>query len=204
MIKRYALASAVAAVITAGCTTTQTAGPIDRYEELNPATDLQAPAPDQERARQYDPEIVAHGRYLVQLLGCGTCHTDGALIGEPTDRHPLSGSTIGIAYSDPLKHDRPGVVYPANLTPDTKTGLGGWNDEEILKMILSGVDRHGRQQLSIMPWTAYSRMSNNDARAIVAYLRSLPAVEFEVPRNVKRGEKAPAPFVHFGVYRSKR
>lgn len=180
------------------------AEPLQAFEELTPASTLEAPAPDPQRAAVYGEQEVAHGRYLVSLLGCGTCHTDGALIGQANTRARLAGSSIGIAYSNPLKYEYPGIVYPANLTPDPRTGLGTWTTEEIGRVIRSGVDRHGRQQLSVMPWPAFARISDADARAIAVYLRSLPPVEFEVPANVKRGEPASAPFVHFGVYRSVR
>lgn len=71
-------------------------------------------------------------------------------------------------------------------------------------MIRTGIDNHGRRHLSVMPWPGYSRMTNEDATAIVAFLRSLKVVRYKVPDNVIPGEKATAPFVHFGVYRSKR
>ena len=54
-----------------------------------------------------------------------------------------------------------------------------------------------------MPWQGYARISDEDAWAIVAYLRSLEPVEHEVPVDVPVGSPARAPYVHFGVYRSK-
>ncbi len=176
--------------------------PLDNYEEIKPDTAVAASPSDPHKASPADANV-EHGQYLVELLGCAICHTDGALIGR-TDLHKrLAGSRIGIAYSDPLIEANPGVVYPPNLTPDPETGLGAWSDDEMLKMIRTGIDRHGRLKLAVMPWPSYARLSDRDARDIVAYLRHLTPIQHRVPANVAPGEKATAPFVHFGVYRSK-
>jgi hypothetical protein len=45
-----------------------------------------------------------------------------------------------------------------------------------------------------MPWPSFSVLTEGDAKAIVAYLRSLPPVKFAVPRNAKVGERPPAPY----------
>lgn len=163
-----------------------------------PATE--EPPPEPAAVVSGDPAQVEHGRYLVTLLGCGSCHTDGALIGAPRADRRLAGSSIGIAYSNPLENKYPGVVYPANLTPDRETGLGGWSEEEIVRMVRTGLDRHGRQQLPVMPWPAYSHMSDDDAAAIAAYLMSLEPVVHAVPPAVQPGQVARHPYIHFGVY----
>lgn len=178
--------------------------PINDFEELKPTTIMDAPAPANQPVGKFQAEQIEQGKYLVELLGCGSCHTDGALIGEPDPARRLAGSNTGIAYSDPLKQKNPGIVYPANLTPDVKTGLGSWRDEEVLRMIQSGIDKHGRKQLSVMPWPSYTKLKSEDALAIVAYLRNLPPVSHRVPDNVRAGSKAVSPYVHFGVYRSKK
>jgi mono/diheme cytochrome c family protein len=177
---------------------------LEEFEELTPAGAMEAPAPDPARIASGASERVVHGRYLVELLGCGTCHTDGALIGLPNESLRLAGSRTGIAYSNPLEYEHPGVVYPPNLTPDEQTGIGAWSDEELIRMIRSGVDRHGKHHLAIMPFPAFGRLSDDDLLDIVTYLRSLPPIKHQVPAAVERGEEATAPYVHFGVYRSRR
>lgn len=176
-------------------------GPTDEYELLQPTTIMDAPDAAPQSAGS---ATVEHGKYMVELLGCGTCHTDGALIGMPRADRRLAGSHIGIAYSDPLTQSLPGIVYPANLTPDVKTGIASWAAEDIVRVIRSGVDPDGRRHVSVMPWPAYAKLSDEDARAIATYLQALPPVEHLVPENVEPGIKATAPFVHFGVYRSRR
>jgi mono/diheme cytochrome c family protein len=148
-------------------------------------------------------DAVRQGRYLVSLLGCASCHTDGALIGKPDPARTLAGSSIGIAYSNPMVNDSPGAVYPPNLTPDEDTGLGRWSLEEIVTMLRTGRNRHGNQTMAIMPWTSYAQLSLEDATAIAAYLKSLEPVSHRVPERVMPGNPANTPLVHVGLYRSR-
>jgi hypothetical protein len=126
------------------------------------------------------------------------------LIGEPDAARLLAGSDTGIAWSNPLVERNPGIVYPANLTPDVETGIGSWSVEEVVQMIQTGVDKHSGQTLPVMPWPSYANIEREDATAIAEYLLSLPPVRHQVPRNVRPGQRADAPFVHFGIYRSKQ
>lgn len=177
--------------------------PLRDYEVVDSATILEAPEARPGSFAPASADQVRRGRYLVELLGCGACHTDGALEGSPDLRQPLAGSHIGIAYTNPLEHRYPGVVYPANITPDPETGIGGWSDTEIADAIRSGVGRHGGRAIAVMPWQGYARMSAEDLQAIVAYLRSIAPVENRVPAAVPPGTPAQYPYVHFGVYRKR-
>lgn len=176
--------------------------PLEGYEEVTPASDLDHP--EALASETYDKATIARGKYLVELLRCGACHTDGALIGEPRSDRLLAGSTIGIAYTNPMENENPGVVYPSNLTPDPETGLGAWREKQIVRMIREGTDNHGRRTMAVMPTAAYYTLKDEDARDIAAYLLSLAPVRHAVPRNAEPGEKAPSRFVHFGVYQSQR
>jgi mono/diheme cytochrome c family protein len=176
--------------------------PLADYEQLNPATQLEPPSASASSA--FSAEQVAHGRYVVGLLGCGSCHTNGALVGAPNMEQLLAGSDTGIAWTNPLAEPNPGVVYPANITPDLETGIGAWSVDQIVAMIRSGVDRHAGQALPVMPWPAYAQLHEEDAVAIAAYLLSLPPVRHRVPDNVQPGRRATSPYVHFGVYQSRQ
>jgi mono/diheme cytochrome c family protein len=189
-------------MVVAACATTY--NPLDDYEELTPTRMMTVPKVQPGQATTEDAELLEHGGYLVELIGCGVCHTDGALIGEPRFDEWLGGSDVGIAYSNPMKFDNPGIIFPGNLTPDPKTGIGQWSDDEIISAIRHGLDRQGGRLIQAMPWLIYEMISDADARAIVAYLRSLPAVEHKVPDNVPPGSDTKELFVHFGVYRSRR
>lgn len=186
-------------VTLAACTSTY--DPLADYEQRNPATQLDPPAAREQPS--FPVETVEHGRYLVGLLGCGSCHTNGALVGTPDMGQLMAGSDTGIAFSNPLAVRNPGIVYPANITPDVATGIGSWSVGEIVAMIKSGVDKHSGQILPVMPWPSFAHMTDADAEAMAAYLLSLPPVRHEVPANVRPGQRATAPFVHFGVYQSK-
>ena len=196
------LASVPVASFMSSCETSTSTGynPLDDFEQLSPATIFASPEPLP--SASYSPEQLTRGRYMVGLLGCGSCHTDGALVGDPNPSRLLAGSGTGIAYSSPFVDDNPGIVYPANLTPDMETGLGGWTMERLVTMIRVGTTEHSTSSLPVMPWPAYSSITYDDALSIAAYLKSLPPVVHRVPNNVRRGDRATAPFVHFGVYQS--
>jgi len=101
---------------------------------------------------------VALGKAYVAERKCGSCHdsTAGALTGSET---PAPDSA---------------TAYAANLTSDIETGLGGWADIQIIRAIRFGVDDENEPLCPPMP--SFNDMSDLEARAIVAYLRSLPAV----------------------------
>lgn len=142
-------------------------------------------------------DSVERGAYLVNLLSCAACHTEGMMLGSPNGEFYLAGSTIGIGYSN---DEFPGVVFPPNITPDPETGIGDWSRDEVVRNIQYGIDRHGRQQKPIMPWPGYAHMKEVDATAIADYLLSLPPVKHQVPENVPPGTPTDLPYVRFGVY----
>lgn len=185
------------------CATEAPYDPLEDYEELDATTILDAP---EAQPGSYAPEnrdLVERGEYLVELLGCGACHTDGALSGDPNLEQPLAGSGTGIAYTNPLEYRHPGVVYPANITPDEETGIGGLSDQQIAMAVRAGVGRHAGRRITVMPWQGYAGMTEEDVNAIVSYLRSIKPIRNRVPETVPPGTKATHPFVHFGVYRSR-
>ena len=171
------------------------------YEQLQHQGIVESPTPVGGRFAPSDRDAVERGRYLVVLLGCGACHTDGAFDGAPNMDLALAGSQTGIAWTNPLETEHPGVVYPPNITPDEKTGIGLWTDAQVSNAIRAGMGRHGGRRLRTMPWQGYARLTDDDVEAIVAYLRSIPPVEHRVPTEVSPGRKASKPFVYFGVYR---
>ena len=130
--------SMLLAVLLAACATESGPRPQDLYRETDPVTLLEAPAPDAIGQSAGLRDKASHGKYLVELLGCGACHTDGALIGAPDPDRGLAGSSIGIAYANPLGDDRPGVIYPPNITPDIGTGVGDLSDAQIGAAIRAG------------------------------------------------------------------
>lgn len=128
------------------------------------------------------PELVARGDYLTHhVLGCFDCHTqrDWSRYGGPVDGpEGAGGPCMGEEYGVPGR-----VCFP-NITPDPKTGIGSWTDGEILRAIREGVDKKGRALFPMMPYAeAYYALSDQDADAVVAYLRTLPPVHNPVPKT---------------------
>ena len=176
---------------------------MQNYQEVAATGILDAPEPVPGNFAPENLYQVKRGEYLVELLGCGSCHTDGALEGVPDFDRALAGSGIGIAFSNPMGNDRPGIVFPPNLTPDEETGLGSWSDQQIADALRMGAGRHTGRRIVIMPWQGYRKMTDEDVAAIVAYLRSIKPVRHKVPDEVLPGSETDRPFVYFGVYRSR-
>jgi len=130
---------------------------------------------------------VERGLYLVTITGCNDCHTPGGLLGSPDKTRLLGGSDVG--FGDPSS----GVWIGPNLTPDKETGLGNWTTDQIVTAITNGERPDGRVLTAIMPWPALSHLTHEDALAIAAYLKSLPAVKNAVPGPYKPGETPAVP-----------
>lgn len=122
-------------------------------------------------------------------MGCGDCHTPGYFLGKPDLAHPLSGSDVGFEMPGL------GIRWGSNLTPDPETGLGQWSDKEIITAVRTGIRPDGRRLIPIMPYGNFASLADEDAQAIVAYLRTLTPVGHKVPGPTKPGEKAPAPYM---------
>lgn len=124
---------------------------------------------------------VARGKHLVTVLGCNDCHTPGTFYGAPDMTRMLSGSELG--WSGPW-----GVSFPRNLTPDS-TGLAAWSEDDIVRTIRTGVRPNGSALMPPMPWQAYANLTDEEAYAVAAYLKSIPAVHHVNPQQVPPGTK---------------
>ena len=116
------------------------------------------------------------GRYLVRAMQCPLCHTPiNADTGAYDTRYFLAGGMRVSAWPW-------GVWYSRNLTPDRATGLGEWSEAAIVAAVTRGVRPDGRRlDPMAMPWPWFAHLRDSDARAIAAYLRSLPEVSNAVP-----------------------
>jgi mono/diheme cytochrome c family protein len=117
---------------------------------------------------------VERGKYLVNgLLTCGNCHTPRAKGGVYDLARQFSGG--------PQVFDEPSfTVRGANITPDKETGIGNWSAADLKKVLLEGVRPDGVQLAPIMPYGFYKVFMRSDIDAVVAYLRSVPAVSNKV------------------------
>jgi mono/diheme cytochrome c family protein len=101
---------------------------------------------------------VEYGRYLASFSGCNGCHGAG-----------LSGGAV----------DGPPDTPPAsNLTPDPASGIGNWSETDFERAIRHGVRPGGRPIDTFMPWPIYSRLTDEEVRALWLYLRSMPPKPF--------------------------
>ncbi len=130
------------------------------------------------------PERLARGRYLVENVAhCLGCHSDAF-----TDRFalPLKPGTEGQGgFAFDTKLGVPGLVQAQNITPDHRNGIGDWSDGEVLRALREGVNRDGEAMFPMMPYEAYRSLSDEDARSIVAYLRTLAPIDNGVaPRKL--------------------
>ena len=128
------------------------------------------------------------GKYLVTISGCNDCHTPGYFFDIPDMARFLSGSEVGFEVPSL------GVFHGPNLTPDPDTGLGKWSMDQIATAITKGERPDGRVLAPIMPWHAFANLTREDARAIVAFLKSLPPIKNKVPGPFGPSEK-PTSFI---------
>jgi hypothetical protein len=127
------------------------------------------------------PERTARGSYLVHHVSlCFDCHSERTLAyGLPFK--PGREGVGGFVWDQKIGF--PGTLAAANLTPDRETGLGNWTDGEILRAMREGVDREGKALFPIMPYGHLRDMSDEDAKSIVAYLRTIPPVRYQRPKK---------------------
>jgi mono/diheme cytochrome c family protein len=119
---------------------------------------------------------VQRGAYLANgLARCFWCHA-------PLDDGDPATPKAGTLGSGDVLDEKTPVIAP-NITPDGETGIGRWTDAEITRAIREGIGRDGRALRRDHPSHYYSVMTDEDARAIAAYLRSLPPISRTLRRS---------------------
>lgn len=127
-------------------------------------------------AAESNTALLERGIYLVEgIAGCGNCHTPRTADGTLIEDMKLGGAFV--IERSTLK------AYAPNITPDEETGIGQWTDEQISRAIREGIHPDGSILGPPMPFVFYRGISDRDIQSIVAYLRSLPAVNNVVPRS---------------------
>ncbi|MBH5397208.1 cytochrome c [Bradyrhizobium sp. CNPSo 4010] len=115
-----------------------------------------------------DRAAVRRGANLALLGDCATCHT------APGAR-PYAG---GLAMPTPF-----GTIYSTNITPDPETGIGRWSERAFIRALRSGVDREGRHLYPAFPYDHFTRVSDEDAKALYAFFMSIEPVRSSAPAN---------------------
>ena len=116
--------------------------------------------------------LVKRGDYLVNgILTCGNCHSPKGPTGDIPGKH-FSG---GLSWDEP-----PFKVTAPNITQDKETGIGGWTDAEIKKLLRTGIQPNGAHIAMVMPTGFYHIMTERDLNAVVAYLRTIKPIKNKV------------------------
>ena len=108
------------------------------------------------------------GQYLVIAGDCMSCHVRPG--GEP-----LAG---GLAMNTPF-----GVLYSANITPDPQTGIGTWTAAQFYRAMHDGIDDQGQNLYPAFPYPWFRLASREDDDAILAFLKTVPPVNYTPPAN---------------------
>jgi mono/diheme cytochrome c family protein len=201
--RRLSLLITLTAVLSLAAVLTVDGAPQSAESSPKPAAKPASPAAPASQ------ELVKRGEYLVTIGVCNDCHTpfkpgpngvgpdmSRRLSGHPQDLQmppapaasgpwKWSGAATNTAFAGPW-----GVSYARNLTPDVNTGIGTWTEDIFINTLRTG--RHwgvARPILPPMPWQNYRRMTDQDLKAIFAYLRTIPPISNRVPEPVI----APAP-----------
>lgn len=114
-------------------------------------------------AQAPDDAVVARGRYLVEnVVGCADCHSARDQHGQIIPAQHLMGAPLPFAPTVPMP------AWAAASTPIA--GLPGYTDEQAVTLFTKGTKPDGQMPRPPMP---QFRLTDDDARAVVAYLRSL-------------------------------
>ena len=147
---------------------------LDPVENAVPARELtQEPAaftPAAAPAETAPTDPLARGEYLVQLARCGSCHTPRNADGSPNLDLYLAGNK--------LNEDETAW----NITPDEATGIGSWSEAELANFLRTGKLADGSAIVGIMATQIeryFSKLTEDDAAAIAAYLMSLPPIDHD-------------------------
>lgn len=129
--------------------------------------------------------IAERGRRIVMNSGCIGCHAAPGPEGPDLSRY-LAGGSIKITT-------RHGVFVSRNLTPDPETGLGRRTDDEVKRVLRSGLFPDGHVvPYTAMPWAAFSRWSEEDRHAVVTYLRNLKPIRRATPEPGPPADVSPS------------
>lgn len=128
-----------------------------------------------------DADAIARGRYIIAIAGCNDCHTAGYAQagGQVPEDDWLTGDSIG--FQGPW-----GVSYPANL----RLSMNRLTEAQWVAMARA-------ERLPPMPWFSLARMSDQDIRAIYAYVRSLGPKGEPTPVALKPGDPVTTPVIVF-------
>jgi mono/diheme cytochrome c family protein len=119
-------------------------------------------------ASSFDAALVAKGEKLADAGFCLTCHT------PPKGKPYAGGLSIVTAF---------GTIYSTNITPDPATGIGSWSQEAFARALHEGVARDGSHLFPAFPYDHFTKVSDDDAKALYAFMMTRPPVAQTTPPN---------------------
>jgi len=133
-----------------------------------PGVDVPTPV-DVPPAPTVDPQV-QRGEYLARMGNCVSCHTVHG-------NEPFAG---GLPFKTPYMFL--GTMYSTNITPDEETGIGTWSEADFVKAMHTGEGPNG-PLYPAFPYTSFTKATDDDVKAIYAYLRTVKPVKYEPPSN---------------------
>src|SRR6202166_4169904 len=157
MRKSRIIGSVAAALLMAGAVAAFAIGGRAAIAAIDP------PAP-----RSFDAALVKRGRDLAAIGNCNDCHT------------VRGGKNFagGLPVPTPF-----GAIYSSNITPDPDTGIGRWSEAAFRRAMRSGIDRAGQHLYPTFPYDHFTNVTNEDDRALYAFLMTRPAVHAPARAN---------------------
>lgn len=124
--------------------------------------------------------LAERGKYIVVITGCVDCHAPPGPNGPDFARYMAGGAKAAFKGH--------GTFVSANLTSDREYGLGRRTDEDVLRVLRSGVSADAGRQLWYrdMPWAWVANWTEEDRRAVLTYLRQIPAIAHKIPPPTDR------------------
>lgn len=168
MKKALSLSALALLLALSGAASAQNAAPAASEAPATTANDAPAPAPD--AAPPVDP-IIKKGEYLARIGNCISCHT----------RHGGEPFAGGLGFHTPYAFL--GQIHSTNITPDPETGIGTWTEAQFIRSMHSGVAANGARLFPAFPYTSFTLVSEDDLKAIYAYLKTIPPVKYTPPSN---------------------
>ena len=161
----------------------------------------------------FQTDALEQGKYIATIGGCIDCHTPlKDEFQDPTqmtlDQLKVLSFNLGAALDQENKLlaggrffdlGPAGVLLTRNLTADQESGLGSWTDEQIKLAIKTGINNEGTLLFPVMPYHVYNTMADSDLDALVAYLRTVRAIDNSIPKNTISTEGFPIPSYETGI-----
>jgi mono/diheme cytochrome c family protein len=115
-----------------------------------------------------DQELANRGAYLARAADCMSCHTSD-------EKRPYAGGlALKSAYGD---------IYSSNITSDPQNGIGTWTLADFDRALRQGVRKDGTLLYPAMPYTSYTKLSDEDVRALFEFVRTIPPQSGAIPKN---------------------